>query len=322
MEPIRPDDDELRADPPIGGARKKPEPAKKHAGQSKKTGGDMGNDGGPRAPQSGSGGNGGGRLGVWLALVLVAAGAGGGWFTQAQQIEALEGQLEEADYWARQSKLALARFEGDLSETGENLEERGQSIEQKLSNQNDRLDTADSEIRKLWAIANERNKKRLDDHQARLETLTGELAQEGDAREALAASIDSLESSLTGELASLKTELEQQIVALKESTEQADKRLTELNSALDGVDQLVDGRIQRFEREQKLGLDGMEGRISALERTVENVADGSAVNSVRTELNRLKETVESIDASRSQLTSRLVRLSERVDNLRNQSASQ
>ncbi|CAN0588681.1 unnamed protein product [Ectocarpus sp. 12 AP-2014] len=282
----------------------------------------MGNDGGPRAPQSGSGGNGGGRLGVWLALVLVAAGAGGGWFTQAQQIEALEGQLEEADYWARQSKLALARFEGDLSETGENLEERGQSIEQKLSNQNDRLDTADSEIRKLWAIANERNKKRLDDHQARLETLTGELAQEGDAREALAASIDSLESSLTGELASLKTELEQQIVALKESTEQADKRLTELNSALDGVDQLVDGRIQRFEREQKLGLDGMEGRISALERTVENVADGSAVNSVRTELNRLKETVESIDASRSQLTSRLVRLSERVDNLRNQSASQ
>ncbi len=322
MEPIRPDDDELRADPPIGGARKNPEPAKKHAGQSKKTGGGMGNDGGPRAPQSGSGGNGGGRLGVWLALVLVAAVAGGGWFTQAQQIEALEGQLEEADYWARQSKLALARFEGDLSETGENLEERGQSIEQKLSNQNDRLDTADSEIRKLWAIANERNKKRLDDHQARLETLTGELAQEGDAREALAASIDSLESSLTGELASLKTELEQQIVALKESTEQADKRLTELNSALDGVDQLVDGRIQRFEREQKLGLDGMEGRISALERTVENVADGSAVNSVRTELNRLKETVESIDASRSQLTSRLVRLSERVDNLRNQSASQ
>lgn len=322
MEPIRPDDDELRADPPIGGARKNPEPAKKRAGQSKKTGGGMGNDGGPRAPQSGSGGNGGGRLGVWLALVLVAAVAGGGWFTQAQQIEALEGQLEEADYWARQSKLALARFEGDLSETGENLEERGQSIEQKLSDQNDRLDTADSEIRKLWAIANERNKKRLDDHQARLETLTGGLAQEGDAREALAASIDSLESSLTGELASLKTELEQQVVALKESTEQADKRLTELNSALDGVDQLVDGRIQRFEREQKLGLDGMEGRISALERTVENVADGSAVNSVRTELNRLKETVESIDASRSQLTSRLVRLSEQVDNLRNQSASQ
>ena len=255
-------------------------------------------------------------------MILVAVVAGGGWFTQAQQIEALEGQLEEADYWARQSKLALARFEGDLSETGENLEERGQSIEQKLSDQNERLDTADSEIRKLWAIANERNKKRLDDHQARLETLSGELTQEGDARKALAESVDSLESSLTGELASLKKELDQQIVVLKESTEQADKRLTELNSALDGVDQLVDRRIQRFEREQKLGLDGMEGRISALERAVEDVADGSAVNSVRNELNRLKQTVDSIDASRSQLTSRLVRLSEQVDNLRNQSSSQ
>lgn len=322
MEPIRPDDDELRADPPIGGARKNPESAEKHAGQSKKAGGGKGNSGGPRAPKSGNGGHGGGRLGVWLALILVAVVAGGGWFTQAQQIEALEGQLEEADYWARQSKLALARFEGDLSETGENLEERGQSFEQKLSDQNERLDTADSEIRKLWAIANERNKKRLDDHQARLETLTGELAQEGDAREALAESVGSLESSLTGDLAALKKELEQQIVVLKESTEQTDKRLTELNSALDGVDQLVDRRIQRFEREQKLGLDGMEGRISSLERTVEDVADGSAVNSVRNELNRLKETVDSIDASRSQLTSRLVRLSEQVDNLRSQSSSQ
>ena len=55
---------------------------------------------------------------------------------------------------------------------------------------------------------------------------------------------------------------------------------------------------------------------------MDEVADGSAVNSVRTELDRLKQTVESIDASRSQLTSRLIRLSEEVDSLRSQAAAQ
>lgn len=322
MEPIRPDDDELRAESRIrSGAPRKPESAEKPKKTAAKgAGGGKGREPGAKAPKSnGGGGNGrGGQAGMWVALVVLAVVAGGGWFSQAKQIEALEGQLEDAEYWARQSKLALARFEGDLSETGENLEEKGQSIEQTLTDQEERLDTADSEIRKLWAIANERNKKRLDEHATRLDSLTGDVEDEVSAREQLAASVDELESSLSGEVASLRKELGQQIVSLKESTEQADKRLTELNSALDGVDQVVDRRIQRFEREQKLGIDGLEGRIGALEKDVGELANGSDVKAVRSELGTLKRTVESIDSSRSQLTSRLVRLSEQVDELRSE----
>ncbi|MGM0767066.1 MAG: hypothetical protein ACQEV6_03450 [Pseudomonadota bacterium] len=320
MEPIRPDDDELRAEPRTGSASKTPEATDKHAGK-KLEGGGKGAAPTAKAAKSAGGGSGrGGHWGVWLALIAVAVAAAGGWFSQAQQIEALESQLEEADYWARQSKLALARFEGDLSETGENLEERGKTLEQKLADQDDRLDTADSEIRKLWAIANERNKKRLNDHEARLESLAGDLQAGGEAREQLAASVDTLESSFSDELAALREELSQQIATLEESSEQTDERLTELDSAMDGVDQLVDQRIQRFEREQKLGIDGLEGRIASLERSMEDVADGSSVSSVRSELRSLKQTVESIDASRAQLTSRLVRLSEQVDSLRSQAA--
>lgn len=320
MEPIRPDDDELRADPRSGSAPITPEATGRPAGKKSEAGG-RGAARTPKTAKSAGGGSGrGGSWGVWVALVLVALVAAGGWFSQSRQIEALESQLEEADYWARQSKLALARFEGDLSETGENLEERGQSLEQKLTAQGERLDTADSEIRKLWVIANERNKKRLDDQQARLESLAVELQQQAEAREQLASSVESLESSLSGELADLRTDVDQRLVALTESTEQADQRLTELNSALEGVDQLVDRRIQRFEREQKLGIDGLESRIGALERSMEGLADGSAVSSVRAELRTLQQTVDSIDASRAQLTSRLVRLSEQVDSLRSQAA--
>src|SRR5690606_16239443 len=123
MEPIRPDDDELRAEAPFGGAEpRKPEASKEKPAVKKENP--------PKAPKEakqpgGRGGhNGGGSLMVWVLLILVAAMAGAGWYVQEQRIQALEGQLEEADYWARQSKLALARFEGELSETGESLQER------------------------------------------------------------------------------------------------------------------------------------------------------------------------------------------------------
>ncbi|MCG2580950.1 MAG: hypothetical protein KA296_08730 [Marinobacter sp.] len=320
MEPIRPDDDELRAESPFGSASGNSEPASNpKASSSNGPGGGKARARVPKARKSNGGGNGGGsRGGLWLALVVLAVVAGGGWFSQAKQIEALESQLEEADYWVRQSKLALARFEGDLSETGENLEEKGQSIEQTLADQEERLDTADGEIRKLWAIANERNKKRLDEHDERLDAVAGDVEEEVAAREQLAASVGSLELSLSSELVALRKELGQQIVSLKESTEQADKRLTELNSALEGVDQLVDRRIQRFEREQKLGIDGLEGRIGALEKQVEASANGRDVTAIRSELGSLKRTVNAIDSSRAQLTSRLVRLSEQVDELRSQ----
>lgn len=318
MEPIRPDDDELRAGSPVGSAPRKSEPAgKPKASAGNGSSGGKGRPRSSRAPNpNGGGSGGGGRAGLWVALILLAVVAGVGWFSQAKQIEALESQLEEADYWARQSKLALARFEGDLSETGENLEEKGRSIEQTLADQDERLDTADSEIRKLWAIANERNKKRLDEHDARLEALAGAVEKEVGVREQLAASVDNLESSLSSELSALRKELGQQIVSLKESTAQTDKRLTELNSALEGVDQLVDRRIQRFEREQKLGIDGLEGRIGALEKKMEASANGSDVRAIRSELGSLKRTVDAIDSSRAQLTARLVRLSEQVDELR------
>ena len=121
MEPIRPDDDELRAERPIGSAEPK-KPADRKPKASSAGGAEPPREK-PAARQKG--GNGGGRRGssamLWVLLVVVAAAAGAGWYTQEQRVQALESQLEEADYWARQSKLALARFEGELSETGENL---------------------------------------------------------------------------------------------------------------------------------------------------------------------------------------------------------
>lgn len=311
MEPIRPDDDELRAEPPIDGA----EPRKPDGKKSKSAG----NRQKPPKPQKtpGGGGPGGGLL-MWLVLVVVAAGAGAGWYVQNERIEALEGQLEEADYWARQSKLALARFEGELSETGESLQERGASLEEKIAANDERLDSADSEIRKLWVIANERNKKRLDEHQQRLADVDDQLAQANKAASDLTASLEQARTGLSADVAQVRQRLDDSVASLERANQEATQQLTRLSQQIGDVDQVVESRIRRFEQEQKLGISGMEGQIAALEQKVDSMAGDGEVRALRNQLSELKKTVDAVDASRSQLTSRLVRLSEEVNQLRSQ----
>jgi chromosome segregation ATPase len=314
MEPIRPDDDELRAEPPIGGA----EP-RKPDGQKGKSASNRQKPPKPPKPEKTSGGGGpGGGLLMWLLLVVVAAGAGAGWYFQNERIEALEGQLEEADYWARQSKLALARFEGELSETGESLQERGASLEEKIAANDKRLDSADSEIRKLWVIANERNKKRLDEHQQRLADVDNQLAQANKAASDLTASLEQARTGLSADVAQVRQRLDDSVASLERANQEATQQLTRLSQQIGDVDQVVESRIRRFEQEQKLGISGMEGQIAALEQKVDSMAGDGEVRALRNQLSELKKTVDAVDASRSQLTSRLVRLSEEVNQLRSQ----
>ena len=335
MEPIRPDDDELRAG--TSGpkreeglsAQREPRNGENEASDNKPDSPRRAAAGGSGAsrragkPGKGPGGGGPGRGAMWaIALLVVAGAAAVGWYQQEQRIQVLEGQLEEADYWARQSKLALARFEGELTETGENLQEKGQSIEERLDSQDNRLDTADSEIRKLWGVANDRNRKRLDAHESQLESLRTAIDEGKSARETLTASVEKLETEVASRVTRLESDLEKQITALRETGQENASRLTKLDEALAGVDQLVERQLVRFEREQKLTIDGLESRIAALEEETGNLSSNGQLAAVRSELAELKRTVASIDSSRAQLTSRLVRLSEEVNDLRSRIAGQ
>ncbi|MBS8230241.1 hypothetical protein DYI41_04745 [Marinobacter salarius] len=319
MEPIRPDDDEVRTGVPgnkVEERNKRQAPVPESAGN-----GGPGKPAGKRRKTSGGGGS--GRSAVLLiALLIVAGAAGAGWYQQEQRIQALEGQLEEADYWARQSKLALARFEGELSETGENLQEKGQSIEDTLASHKERLNTADSEIAKLWGVANDRNRKRLDDHQARLESLRSDVDSGNSQREALSASVKELEATVSSRLDKVQSDFERQLTAVRETGQENASQLTKLDESLAGVDKLVERQLLRFEREQNLTIDGLESRIAALEKATNNLSSGSQLDAVRKDLAGLRETVSSIDSSRAQLTSRLVRLSEEVNDLRSRMSGQ
>ena len=319
MEPIRPDEDELRAEPPIGaGEARKPRTSKEHEpgrGAPKAR---------PPGAVAGSGGGGGrgGRVLVWGAIFGLAVAAGAGWYSQSQRIAALESQLEEADYWARQSKLALARFEGELSETGESLQERGASLEEKIAANAEKVETANSEIRKLWVVANERNRKQLEEHGQRLSVLDQNLAETGKSVSDLETTLEQVRTTFAGDIAQLSQKLETSVAALEQANSEATSQLTRLSQQIGDIDQVVESRIRRFEQEQKLGIDGIESRLSSVEARTDGLAGAGDVQALRNRLAELARTVESIDASRAQLTSRLVRLSEEVNQLRASNSGQ
>lgn len=319
MEPIRPDDDELRAERPIGAPEQKV-PVQKKAKASSEGGGRKPR---PSKPAKGGGNGGGsGRSGLavlWLLVIAVAVASVAGWYSQNQRIQVLEAQLEEADYWARQSKLALARFEGDLSETGESLAERGASLAEQVAAQSERLDEADSEIRKLWVVANERNKKRLNDQQERIAAAEAGLAESKKALADVGSTVEKVQTSLRADLAALTKQAATSIATLEDANRQSTEKLTSLSKQLAGVDQVVERRVRRFEQEQKLGISGIEGRLSALEN---KMSGGDGKRQLDKELVALKRDVQAIDSSRAQFTSRLVRLSEEVNQLRSQVAGQ
>ncbi|NWO08467.1 MAG: hypothetical protein HLX50_22990 [Alteromonadaceae bacterium] len=315
MEPIRPDDDELRAQAPVV-----PESKKGH-GRGKAAGASSGGNGSGRSASGtgrGNGGSGAGPVALWGLLVVVAIGAGAGWYVQHERMNGLQAKLQETEEWARQSKLALARFEGDLSETGESLQERGSSLQERIEAQGERLESVDSEIRKLWAVANERNKSRLDEHQQRLSGLDQAVAESDKALGDLEATLSQVRSSVQGDVQQLDQRLADAVSELQQVDQQNGAQLQTLREQVVGVGEQVSGRLERFRREQKLTLDGLDSRIAALEKQVDTMAGNSQVRNLEREFEALRETVESIDASRSQLTSRLIRLSEEVNQLRSQ----
>jgi len=103
----------------------------------------------PRAPRPArtEGGAGSGR--GWLSWVLVLL------------VVALAG----AAFWQYQTyQQLLARFEqveNKLSSTDESMSQNGAALQVKLNEQGEKLDTHWSEIRKLWGVANDRNKDNI-----------------------------------------------------------------------------------------------------------------------------------------------------------------
>ena len=92
-------------------------------------------------------------MGILLTLMIAGFGVGG-WFVFNQQQELLASERQRAE-----TEQRVQRLEARLRATDETMTEAG-------ADTNEQLNFWESEIRKVWDIANKRNKKWIQDNQA------------------------------------------------------------------------------------------------------------------------------------------------------------
>lgn len=289
MEPIRPEHDELRAD------RRPDEPTPKEGRNTKAS---PNKKGGGR----GRGGVSTGVLSVLLIIVTTAAGIG--WYHLTGRLQALESEVAEADQWVRQSKLALARFEGELSETGESLQEKGSTLSDRIAGLEEQADTADSEIRKLWGVSNDRNRKAI-------ESLKSGLAKARDGLSSVRSTLSDVQQEAGARSDRLDAQADQ-LSTIEENTSGLPEAVSDLKARLSKLEQSLTSQVDGLRQEARLARQELSARM---DRVSSSASNDSELASVRERLGKVEEAIEAIDASRAQLNSRLIRLQNEMDNL-------
>jgi len=220
---------------------------------------------------------------TFFVLFFVCLSSAFAWFSWQQNIEiiSLKTQLSDASGFMDQSKLLMARLEGKLSETGVELAESGTAAEKKL-------EFLDSEMRKLWGVAYDRNKKAIEDNQEALQNLDSKLSK---AQKEQLSSIKSLTKELevlTGGLKNIAKESESAIARLA-------------------------NEVSVLRTEQEIVSTDLKDSLSAQKKTVESLKKDTQGYLERTA--KFDLSIESINASRRQVNERIVELDKKINAL-------
>ena len=205
---------------------------------------------------------GGGRLiGFSLALAVLAAGlAAAGWFIANQQRLLTEEQHRAAD--------ANTRIEA--------LEERLRMTDQVMSESDaetgEQIDFWDAEIRKLWAISNDRNKKWIQDNQRLLQSQKKTLQTLDSTDKSLKSTVARHEQALgrqqevADQLAAIELQLQRVLRGQRDLVDKvnaATQTVAGMNSSVDGHEQAI-AAIDSYRRQFNTRLVDIEQRLDAL----------------------------------------------------------
>lgn len=190
-----------------------------------------------QAPSSGGGG-----LAVFALLLALAAGAAAGYlYWQGQQDKAAAAAALES------AKDRIAKLEQKLDFSAE---ESSQSVEALRA----KMKWADSEIRKLWGVSNDRNRKAIAAHKAQLGKLEKQLKTAADqaakAAKTAAEQADTLTSLSAGSEAAKATlaKAEQQLQAQDKTMKTL---LADTDNYAEQLDQLRSGLLERVKQNEE-----------------------------------------------------------------------
>lgn len=221
-----------------------------------------------------------------FAMFVICVSLGFAWYSWQQQIEItkLKDRLSDASGFMDQSKLLIARLEGKLSETGVELAETGTAAEKKLA-------FLDSEMRKLWGVAYDRNRKTIEENQKQLDALASKLNKLSGANSASIKAVKASVSQVSNDLESL----------------------TRLSRSLDSRLGSVANELSILRSEQDSVNANLEKRLVAQKNSLDKSAKDS--QNYLKQAAKLDLSIESINASRRQLNERIVELDKKLNAL-------
>ena len=208
------------------------------------------------------GDDGGGRMiGFTLVLAVLAAGlAAAGWFIANQHQLLTEEQRQVAD--------ARTRIEA--------LEDRLRMTDQVISETDaetgEQINLWESEIRKLWAISNERNKKWIQDNQRLLQSQKTTIQALQSTNQSLKSSVARHEKALgqqqevADQLASIELQLQRMLRGQRELVDKvnaAAQTVARMNSEVKEHEQAI-AAIDSYRRQFNTRLVDIEQRLDAL----------------------------------------------------------
>jgi hypothetical protein len=205
-------------------------------------------------------------LGMNLILAVLVAGlVVAGWFIANQHQLLLEEQRQLASAEER-----LVVLEDRLRVTDEVMTESGQSTEEKIG-------FWESEIRKLWAVTNERNRKWIKDNEANLAKTTKSLETLQVSNRDLASAVGrhesafSQQSAIIDQLASVDLQLQQIIKAQRDLVDKVNSSQQTVASLQSGLANRVKDNEQAVAAIDAYRLQ-LNTRLAAIERRLNSLS--------------------------------------------------
>lgn len=260
---------------------------------------------------------------VFLFLIVVSLAALGYWQVKQQQatIKLMEEQLSEANTFISRSKLIAARLEGQINQTDATMAQSGNELARELK-------VLDSEIRKLWDVANKRNKGWIEDNQKKLATLTVAMDAANATAEELIAGMTKIEKGVEG-----ITPLQQKVAELADSLQKQAGLLSGQQKNIKDTYAQISNNIAELQATGKnlavtqealsdqlvKSITGMETKLATNQKSVQALATrfGKSTPDANTlkRLQSLEASMEGLDKVRGQLVQRIVQLDSRINEM-------
>ena len=200
-----------------------------------------------------------GSVGIlWKILILVLLVALGGlgylFMQEAARLATLQGRFDD--------------LETKIVSTDESLNQSGAMLGIKLKNHDEELDKHWSEIKKLWGVSNDRNKKNIDAQGKSIKSLQASMAARKKETSTLAGKLDSLTNKLAKTTKSVETVASSSLAAK-----------LEVNDMVSRSQDLVD-QFNRLEQSLKASQQDLKTRIASTEEAID------AIDAYRRQVNR------------------------------------